>query len=57
MEPLDGFFDALADVPNFRSVPLIDVDMRENGNEFTYDGLAAPTGRRRSESGNNIARR
>lgn len=36
--------EALNSVPNFRSVPFIDVEMQDQGNEFSYDGIAAPIG-------------
>lgn len=43
MEP-NQFFDALADVPNLRSVAFLDVEMTEAGNGYKFDGIAAPTG-------------
>ena len=41
---LTAFFDALADVPNLRSVAFADVEMTQSGNSYKFDGIAAPTG-------------
>lgn len=43
MEP-NAFFDALADVPNLRSLAFADVEMKQSGNNFEFDGLASPVG-------------
>lgn len=43
-EHRSAYFDQLADVPNFRSIPMADVEMRDNGDAYAFDGLAAPTG-------------
>jgi len=40
----NAFFDALADVPNLRSVQFTDVEMVEAGQGYKFDGIAAPTG-------------
>ena len=39
-----AFFDALAAVPNLRSMPFADVEMTPAGNGFKFDGIAAPVG-------------
>jgi HK97 family phage prohead protease len=41
---LDKFFDALALVPNLRSVAFTDAEMVENAKGYTFDGIAAPVG-------------
>lgn len=43
MDP-EAFFDALADVPNLRSVAFADVEMKPTGNSYRFDGIAAPVG-------------
>jgi len=40
----DRYFDDLADMPNLRSVSFTDAEMTDDGNEFRFDGIAAPTG-------------
>lgn len=35
------FFDALADVPNMRSASFDDVEMKDGGNVYLFDGYAA----------------
>jgi len=37
-----NYFDSLGDVPNFRSIPMADIEMPQVGNEFKFDGIAAP---------------
>lgn len=37
-----NYFDQLGDVPNFRSIPMADVEMKQVGNEYAFDGIAAP---------------
>ena len=36
-----AYFDALADVPNLRSASFTDVEMKDGGNVFLFDGYAA----------------
>lgn len=43
MEP-NAFFDALADVPNLRSMAFADVEMTATDKGYTFDGIAAPVG-------------
>jgi len=38
------YFDTLGDVPNFRSIPMADVEMKDMGDTYRFDGLAAPVG-------------
>jgi HK97 family phage prohead protease len=40
----DAFFDALADVPNLRSAQFDDLEIKDGGNVFLFDGLAAVYG-------------
>lgn len=40
----DKFFDALALVPNLRSVAFSDAEMVEHAKGYTFDGIAAPVG-------------
>ncbi len=39
-----GYFDTLGDIPNFRSIPMADVEMTDMGDTYKFDGLAAPVG-------------
>jgi phage head maturation protease len=36
-----NFFDALADVPNLRSANFEDLEIKDGGNVFLFDGYAA----------------
>ena len=40
----NAFFDALAEIPNLRSVAFSDVEMAATKTGYTFDGIAAPTG-------------
>jgi len=40
----ERYFDTLAEVPSFRSVPMADVEMTDMGDTYRFDGLAAPVG-------------
>jgi HK97 family phage prohead protease len=40
----DAFFDALAEIPNLRSVAFSDVEMAATKSGYKFDGIAAPTG-------------
>jgi HK97 family phage prohead protease len=40
----DAFFDALAEIPNLRSVAFSDVEMSTTKSGYKFDGIAAPTG-------------
>lgn len=40
----NAFFDALAEVPNLRSVEFTDVEMTAAAKGYRFDGIAAPTG-------------
>lgn len=41
MDPA-AFFDALADVPNFRSSALADIEIKDGGNVYLFDGYSTP---------------
>ena len=43
-ETSEAYFDTLGDVPNFRSIPMADVEMTDLGDTYRFDGLAAPVG-------------
>jgi HK97 family phage prohead protease len=43
MDPSE-FFDALAEIPNLRSVVFSDVEMAATDTGYKFDGIAAPTG-------------
>lgn len=38
---LDSFFDALAEVPNMRSAAFSDLDIKDGGNVFLFDGYSS----------------
>ena len=43
-ETSEAYFETLGDVPNFRSIPMADVEMTDLGDTYRFDGLAAPVG-------------